>query len=588
MPQIQATVHSFTELFASHKLLRVPLYQRPYSWDKDQWDQLWRDMTELDGDEPHFLGNVVLAPEPEEGNPRREDVVDGQQRLATLSILAVVLRNCFVMTGETELADRLHFDCLVRASFDSSRLPRLLLGEKERKWFADLVQAYKAGQEDMPEPAAPKRTDPRSLKLLVKCYRFFKKAVANADPKQLAGILSERLLFVVTTTQAEEDAYTLFECLNDRGLSLSVADLFKNHLLSRLKGRDKEEFEDSLEEWTMMERILDRDLGNYLRHYWLSTREKVTRRQLYRAMKRESISGKLDPRHFVAGLYDQMKDYRHLTEPPPVLEQQSSTRQREMWLLTELRTLQFRVIYSLLLAAWKRFREQPGARLEVLEAVDSYLVRYASFAGLVTNRLEGFFSGLARELREETGGVDPSKSAGEALGRLRQELEKDTPSPELVRAGFLDLEPSNKIAAALLVRIAYEVHREVREPTEVVALPLVDVAELRNGSRITGVEDPDGFREVAERLGNFVLLPKGEEKAFKDCRSIADRLRFLADSSMASKVNPPADGTRTWGAEQVHRRQEALWEHARGIWCPAADQQARLSEAAEGRRLLDA
>ena len=234
---------NFLELVGNGKIYRVPPYQRDYSWEAEQWEDLWNDIVELRGrpDDRHYMGALVV-----EGESDREFlIIDGQQRLATLSILALVaikqldgmadagqepdanrergagLRNRFI--GEKDPAS------LVESS-------KLFLNKTDDAFYQDyLVQ--------LREPLNP-RGLPKSNRLLWECFKYFRdRLVKSADLVQegaaLAGLLAEtvgrQLMFILITVDDEINAYTVFETLNARGLELSSTDLLKNYMFSRLK-----------------------------------------------------------------------------------------------------------------------------------------------------------------------------------------------------------------------------------------------------------------------------------------------------------------------------------------------------------------
>ena len=219
---------NYLELIGNGKGYRVPPYQRDYSWCEEQWEDLWNDVLELRGqpNDRHYMGALVV-----EGTSDREFlIIDGQQRMATLSILALAvigklrtmadrgvepdrnqeraneLRNRFI--GEKDPAS------LVESS-------RLFLNATDNAFYQDyLVQLRR--------PLNP-RGLPKSNQLLWDCFRYLgdqldKVSELRDDGEALARVLSEtvarQLLFILITVDDELNAYTVFETLNARGLEL--------------------------------------------------------------------------------------------------------------------------------------------------------------------------------------------------------------------------------------------------------------------------------------------------------------------------------------------------------------------------------
>lgn len=232
---------SFLELVGNGKIYRVPPYQRDYSWEEEQWEDLWADVVELRSapDASHYMGALVV-----DGKSDREfQVIDGQQRLATLSLLAlaVIAKLHAMADAYVEPDENRERAAGLRARFVGEKDPasliessKLFLNETDDAFYQDyLVQ--------LREPRNP-RGLPRSNRLLWECFRYFR-ARLNEEPAfgtdgaALATLLSEtvgrQLMFILITVADELNAYTVFETLNARGLELSTTDLLKNYLFSR-------------------------------------------------------------------------------------------------------------------------------------------------------------------------------------------------------------------------------------------------------------------------------------------------------------------------------------------------------------------
>ena len=140
MPEIiTAKEHNLLKVFSDEYFFEIPLYQRPYAWTTEQVGELLDDLTdamERDKEEPYFLGSVVLIK-----NDRDEmsQVVDGQQRLTTLTMLLCVLRD---ISGDSKMG--LELDDFIRAAGSELKgikdRPRLNLRERDREFFRQHVQ----------------------------------------------------------------------------------------------------------------------------------------------------------------------------------------------------------------------------------------------------------------------------------------------------------------------------------------------------------------------------------------------------------------------------------------------------------------
>ena len=235
---------SYLELIGNGKTYRVPLYQRDYAWMQQEWEDLWNDVVEMRGDPEgrHYMGALVVQTQ----GDREFLVIDGQQRLATISLLALA-----VIDKLRRMAD---------AGTDAARnrerateLRNRFIGEKDP---ASLIESSRLRLNEIDDPfyqdylvQLRPPLNPRGLlgsnALLWKCYRYFSKQIdelesgARTEGEEIAKILSEtvarRLLFILITVDHELNAYTLFETLNARGLELTTTDLLKNYFFSQVR-----------------------------------------------------------------------------------------------------------------------------------------------------------------------------------------------------------------------------------------------------------------------------------------------------------------------------------------------------------------
>ncbi|MFV2101646.1 GmrSD restriction endonuclease domain-containing protein [Micromonospora sp. LOL_024] len=220
-------------LLEGAKQYKVPLYQRTYSWQDHQLERLWEDIARLADDRAenpkttHFIGSLVLAPSPNNGPAGVGDflVVDGQQRLTTLSILLCAIRDHRVATEGDEHRDRLNDQYLINRYTPHRRL-------KLVPTQADL-DAYLACVDSSAQVGGG---------AVGTAYQFFRGRLKPADQAQVQR-LEDAVIFglavVSVVAQADDNVYRIFESLNNTGLKLTQADLLRNYLFMRLPDRSK-------------------------------------------------------------------------------------------------------------------------------------------------------------------------------------------------------------------------------------------------------------------------------------------------------------------------------------------------------------
>lgn len=283
---------TFLELIGNGRLYTVPPYQRDYSWTEEQWEDLWTDIEDLSGrmDETHYMGALVV-----EGRSDREfAVIDGQQRLATLSllVLAVVGRLHDLASQGIESANNLQRAEALRARFVGEKDPaslvessKLTLNDNDNAFYQDYLVQLRL-------PLNPRGLS-KSNTLLWKCFTYFKRQVeawarGTADGAQLARLVSEtagrQLMFIRIAVDNELNAYTVFETLNARGLELSATDLLKNYLFSRL--RTPADLQALQRRWkALMATVLQERFPEFLRYHLQCELPRVRTQRLFKLVR---------------------------------------------------------------------------------------------------------------------------------------------------------------------------------------------------------------------------------------------------------------------------------------------------------------
>lgn len=231
---VVAAETTLQDLLQGAKQYQVPLYQRTYSWTDNQLERLWDDILRLTEDRvdnsaaTHFIGSLVLAPSPTNGPAGVQDflVVDGQQRLTTLSILLCAIRDHRVANDGVEHRDRLNDQYLINRYSPQRRL-KLVPTQADRDAYVACVDSSAQAGEGLVGAA----------------YKFFWGKLTEPSVTAIAQRLEESVIFglglVSVTAQAGDNVYRIFESLNNTGLKLTQADLLRNYLFMRLPSRSE-------------------------------------------------------------------------------------------------------------------------------------------------------------------------------------------------------------------------------------------------------------------------------------------------------------------------------------------------------------
>ncbi|WP_208722092.1 DUF262 domain-containing protein [Rhodococcus qingshengii] len=254
------------KLFTAEYDFAIPDYQRPYAWGKDETLQLLDDLQsslDRDTDEPYFLGSVVLV---KEKGVATAEVIDGQQRLTTLTIVFSVLRDLAV--NPSLRADIQKFVEEPEVVWDNRPAkPRLKLRDRDAKFFRENIQTDGAIAALMSLSDNHVKTDAqKSIRDNAEALHEALAEWTDDERKRLFVMMASRTFLVVVSTPDLNSAYRIFSVMNARGLPLTPPDIFKSQVVGAISESDRGNYADL---WEDLEEELGRvEFGNlflYLR-----------------------------------------------------------------------------------------------------------------------------------------------------------------------------------------------------------------------------------------------------------------------------------------------------------------------------------
>jgi uncharacterized protein with ParB-like and HNH nuclease domain len=287
----------------------VPDFQRNYSWTDVEIRQFWQDLESvLEGQsEDHFLGPIVTL----ESSTGRTPLIDGQQRITTLIILASVLRDILMIKMDDPTLEINGASFFISQNFlkilflNDMTTSRLQSNYQIGKIFEDYIVRNPTTQErkhfgtkptilTRKELRVTKNLNSAQLLLSELCTKWIEKRSGMNEQKlaiqKLYEVMSNHIQFLYIEVGNEEDAFTIFETLNDRGLKLSASDLIKSFLLRRIveqsPATDRSEIIDS---WEKIPSYLESyDISSFLRHYLLTKEQvPVQKKKIFSILKKD-------------------------------------------------------------------------------------------------------------------------------------------------------------------------------------------------------------------------------------------------------------------------------------------------------------
>jgi hypothetical protein len=288
MQQLEAHEVPLYKVFCSDFDFRIPDYQRPYAWQPEQAAQLLEDLIEAlerSGEEPYFLGSVVLVKGKDSADA---EVIDGQQRLTTLTILLAVIRDLSTDAGLRGEIERMLSEpgALIRGLAPK---PRLRLRERDAAFFATYIQSDRGTEALLELKKDSLKTDAQvAVQANATALRNRLATWSEEHRLDLVKMLSGRTYLVVVSTPDLASAHRIFSVMNARGLDLSPADIFKSLIIGELPDSQSTAYADK---WENAEEVLGRDgFADLFLHLRMIFSKERARRELLKEFPEQVLS----------------------------------------------------------------------------------------------------------------------------------------------------------------------------------------------------------------------------------------------------------------------------------------------------------
>jgi hypothetical protein len=537
----------------------LPEFQRPYSWEQAQLATFWGDLQAFrirfekkPVEATYFLGPIVTMESATEIT-----VLDGQQRLATATILLSALRNFARESHITNQSKEL--------DYFARDIQRELI---EKKDSHPLVYSFSLSDLDEPFFLQTVKTDPsavvspslRSHHLIQRALNFFndeiKKLTHAKQPDEqllilnsLKAALIKGMSLVAIVVDDEEDAYDIFETLNDRGLRLSVPDLVVNLLLKRCPSPEARQI--VRQTWNgTIQQMGRRDVSRFLRHMWLSNFGDLKAKGLYTEIKEHLDSNSITSIAFAQSCSESCEDYLKLLDVDKSLPKDAL---RDVEGL--VRYLSVQNCLPLLLAAYQCLSQADFIKL--LKTATSIYVRHTLIGNQNPLELETVYYDAAREIRAQT---KSKVASNKALQAAKAKLMAINPSDALVNEQFTELILSKSEASWFMVQLANAQQSKTKE----VGMDKANVEHIFPQN--AGIEWPNraDLEPLIWHVGNLTILGKRINTKAQN-KSFSDKSKDHYAVSEIRMTKHLLEET-TWDKATIIKRATALAKIALQVW----------------------
>lgn len=554
---------TYRQLMGNGLLYSVPRFQRDYSWGDTEWDDLWEDILNLmapDGEQAHYMGYLVL----QSSDNKHFSIIDGQQRLTTLSMLVLAVLDGLkrLVAAEVSPEDNNRRLEQLRNTFvgylDPVTLvpkPKLSLNRNNNVYYQNYLVPL--------EVNLPIRNRKATEHLMRKAFEFFREKVwkkygaeqNGAAFAQLLDTLADRLFFTVIVVNNELNAYKVFETLNARGVKLSSTDLLKNYLFSMVY-RDMQEDETELnaleDRWeTLVGKMGSESFPDFLRTHWNSRHRFVRHNDLFKTI-RQQIKGRKEVFELIRAMEEDADVFAALSSPEDALWNKD-----QRIYIEEMKMYNVRQAYPLLLAGRRAFPQTDFTTLLKVCSVISF--RYNVIGNLLANEQERVYTNAAEQVANGA-----LKSLQEVILALRSIYPGDEAFGIAFEEKIMKTTQSRNKKIVRYILFQLEQHLtglELERDSDLYSIEHVLPENPETGWETFSDQEHEQF---VYRLGNMLPLRSDKNKDLGNA-PYSEKRAVLLDSSF-QLTQKTAEKYAEWTPKQIADTQRWMAAQAKSIW----------------------
>lgn len=541
----------------SAKPVNVPPFQRGYSWENIHVATLWEDiisfheqMQQRNSQENYFFGPIVIR-----SDTNSVHLLDGQQRLATITIFLGVIRDIARTKGQngSDLARDIHRDLIMVN--DDSGTHALNLGELDDPFFKNYIQR------DPPDLSITARL--RSHRLIQQARKFLDVKVQSYIDgmdlsnqlrrlKDIQRTIAANIKLVAIEVKSEEEAFLIFETLNDRGLRLAVPDLVLNHLMR--VAENSNERDRIRQHWNqVVENIKQRKVSTFVRHMWVSRYGDVKAQGLYREIRDNLQTQQITSVQFAELCDKESENYIAITSlnKSKLPDESLQFIEALMIHLSVDRTL------PLLLSALVCLERADFVKLAHYAV--TVVVRHSVLANLNPTDLETALYKAARNLRKKR---ESGSTSSEALIEAKNVLMEINPTRDQITSGIVEAHLTQKQANYIVYAIAERLQSDTGAKVDLSNNSIEHIFPTNaSESQWPQKEEMEPF---IWHIGNLTVLETGLNRE-ADNKDYATKKVVYSRSELKINKSLP-DNYSDWNTNSIIDRAKALLPTIRDIW----------------------
>ncbi|GAA8235094.1 DUF262 and DUF1524 domain-containing protein [Helicobacter pylori] len=550
------TLLKFIKVNQKNQLV-IPIYQRLYSWEKEQCKQLWDDIIKIGGDDKmngHFIGSILYVLDGNKHSDNALLIIDGQQRLTTITLLLTALRDH--LNDEDEFLEK--FSCqkiqdhyLINSDKDGDKKFRLILSESDKDTLLSLID------KDRRKPSEPSSK-------IVENFKLFEEWVSqNTDKLETIFKGLDKLMIVeIALEKGKDDPHLIFESMNSKGMELTQTDLIRNYIVMETETEKQENFYNKY--WRAMEEEFKQDkklFDRFVRHYLtIKTREIPNINKVYVELKDYRQKKGI-------GIEDLLKDLQkycgYFCQIAFKKEADKDLNKDLNKALSFLVDLDMDVIYPLLLELYSDYSDGVLSKNDFkrsIALIESYLCRRA-VCGLGTNSLNKVFPSFTRHIQKD----EYFKSLEKHFGSLTKG--QRFPNDDEFRSSFITIDFYNKFKKKTKCFLERLENFDTKEPVDTQKCTTEHIMPQKLTKELER-DLGENFQEIHNKylhtIGNLTLTGYNQEYSNKSFQEKRDMEKGFKQSPLS--LNQDLKDLESFGEEEIKKRANDLADLALKIW----------------------
>jgi uncharacterized protein with ParB-like and HNH nuclease domain len=555
MKGIQGTSNmTYRKLMGNGLRYEIPKFQRDYTWEAEHWDDLWQDIKMLltKEENEHYMGYLVLLT----SNNKNYLIIDGQQRLTTMSILILSVLKCLndMVENAIDPENNLKRKDNLLNSYIGFVDPVTLISNNKLKLNRNSDEYYRMNMVLLRD--LPLRNTNASEKHMRECFFWYYDRIKKEfnSGEALASFIDnivDKLFFTVIEVTDQINAFKVFETLNARGVQLSSSDLLKNYLFLIVDETKPHisEIEELESIWSsIVGKLGEQKFEDYLRYYWNSYNKTVSKKNLFKTIK-NSIDSKEKVFSLIRNLRDTADLYLAIQNPDDEFWK-NKTEVKES--LNELKLYQIKQTNSLLISAYYNLDDNHFKKLVKTCSIISF--RYNIIGGLNPNAQEDVYNSIALKIKVNKQ-FDITDFAPIYVSDTNFKNDFSTKY-------FKNTTRNHKIVKYIFSKIEeYKYRNEINYDSD---LYTVEHILPESADESWGGFSQEEINRSIYRIGNLTLLEKKLNRD-ADILKYTDKIKlYLQSNCMLSKSIP--EYYNTWDETKISNRQLTLAKDANSIW----------------------